>query len=221
MSFTYAQLKQAIQDYTENDETSFVTNLPLFIRQAEERILKNVQLSLFRKNSTALTTADNPYLAMPSDYLAPFSLSLRGPDADRFFVDFKDPSFLQTYTPDDTTTGAPRYYGVFDVENFLLAPTPNAPSVGTNYTAELHYFYRPQSLTAGADGGTTWLSINAELALLYGALIEAYIYMKGDQDVMSMYTSRFQEALIGIKMLGEAKETTDEYRTGKVIRAKQ
>jgi len=128
---------------------------------------------------------------------------------------------LQTYTPDDTTTGAPRYYGVFDVENFLLAPTPNAPSVGTNYTAELHYFYRPQSLTAGADGGTTWLSINAELALLYGALIEAYIYMKGDQDVMSMYTSRFQEALIGIKMLGEAKETTDEYRTGKVIRAKQ
>jgi|TARA_R110000868_G_scaffold14186_2_gene66137 hypothetical protein len=221
MSFTYAQLKQAIQDYTENDETSFVTNLPLFIRQAEERILKNVQLSLFRKNSTASTTADNPYLAMPSDYLAPFSLSLRGPDADRFFVDFKDPSFLQTYTPDDTTTGAPRYYGVFDVENFLLAPTPNAPSVGTNYTAELHYFYRPQSLTAGADGGTTWLSINAELALLYGALIEAYIYMKGDQDVMSMYTSRFQEALIGIKMLGEAKETTDEYRTGKVIRAKQ
>ena len=221
MSFTYAQLKQAIQDYTENDETSFVTNLPLFIRQAEERILKNVQLSLFRKNSTASTTADNPYLAMPSDYLAPFSLSLRGPDADRFFVDFKDPSFLQTYTPDDTTTGAPRYYGVFDVENFLLAPTPNAPSVGTNYTAELHYFYRPQSLTAGADGGTTWLSINAELALLYGALIEAYIYMKGDQDVMSMYTSRFQEALIGIKMFGEAKETTDEYRTGKVIRAKQ
>ena len=221
MSFTYAQLKQAIQDYTENDETSFVTNLPLFIRQAEERILKNVQLSLFRKNSTALTTADNPYLAMPSDYLAPFSLSLRGPDADRFFVDFKDPSFLQTYTPDDTTTGAPRYYAVFDVDNFLLAPTPDAPSVGTNYTAELHYFYRPTSLTQGAEGGTTWLSINAELALLYGALIEAYIYMKGDQDVMGMYNSRFQEAIVGIKMLGEAKETTDEYRIGKVIRERQ
>jgi len=220
MSFTYAQLKQAIQDYTENDETSFVTNLPLFIRQAEERILKNVQLSLFRKNSTASTTAGNPYLAVPSDFLAPFSLSLRGPDADKFFVEFKDPSFLQTYTPDDTTTGAPRYYGVFDVENFLLAPTPNAPAVGVNYTAELHYFYRPLSLTAGAESGTTWLSVNAEMAMLYGSLIEAYIYMKGEQDIMSLYNSRFNEALLGVKQLGEAKETTDEYRTGKVLREK-
>ena len=216
MSFTYAQLKTAIQDYTENDETSFVTNLPLFIRQAEERILKNVQLSLFRKNSTATTTASNKYLACPSDFLAPFSLSLAGTDGDKFFIEFKDPSFLQTYTPDSTTTGSPRYYAVFDINNFLLAPTPD-----TTYTAELHYFYRPASLTAGADSGTTWLSENAEMAMLYGSLIEAYIYMKGEQDVMAMYASRFQEAITGVKMLGEAKETTDEYRTGKVIRVKQ
>lgn len=216
MSFTYAQLKTAIQDYTENDETSFVTNLPLFIRQAEERILKNVQLSLFRKNASASTTASNKYLACPSDFLAPFSLSLAGSDGDKFFIDFKDPSFLQTYTPDATTTGAPRYYAVFDVDNFLLAPTPN-----TTYTAELHYFYRPASLTAGSDSGTTWLSENAEMAMLYGSLTEAYIYMKGEQDVLGMYAARFQEAITGVKMLGEAKETTDEYRTGKVIRTKQ
>ena len=215
MSFTYAQLKQAIQDYTENDETSFVNNLPLFIRQAEERILKNVQLSLFRKNVQATATINNPYLAVPSDYLAAFSLSMRGDDGDRFFLEFKDPSFLQSYTPDSTTIGAPRYYAVFDLDNFLLAPTPDAA-----YTAELHYFYRPASLTAGAEGGTTWLSENAEMAMLYGALIEAYIYMKGEQDVLSAYNSRFQEALVGIKMLGEAKETTDEYRKGKVIRDK-
>ena len=215
MSFTYAQLKQAIQDYTENDETSFVTNLPLFIRQAEERILKNVQLSLFRNNATASTTASNPYLAVPSDYLAPFSLSLRGPDGDRFFIEFKDPSFVQTYTPDTTTTGEPRYYCVFDIDNFLLGPTPNSA-----YTAELHYFYRPASLTAGAEGATTWLSINAEMAVLYGSLIEAYIYMKGEQDIMSLYNSRFNESLVGVKQLGEAKETTDEYRTGKVLREK-
>tara|TARA_R110000772_G_scaffold93988_3_gene191670 strand:- start:117 stop:767 length:651 start_codon:yes stop_codon:yes gene_type:complete len=215
MSFTYAQLKQAVKDYTENDETSFVTNLPLFIRQAEERILKNVQLSLFRKNATASTTASNPYLAVPSDYLAPFSLSLRGTDGDRFFIEFKDPSFVQTYTPDTTTTGEPRYYCVFDIDNFLLGPTPNSA-----YTAELHYFYRPASLTAGADGATTWLSINAEMAVLYGSLIEAYIYMKGEQDIMSLYNSRFNESLVGIKQLGEAKETTDEYRTGKVLREK-
>jgi hypothetical protein len=216
MSFTYAQLKTAIQDYTENTETSFVTNLPIFIRQAEERILKNVQLSLFRKNVTATTTATNKYLTCPSDFLAPFSLSLAGTDGDKFFVDFKDPSFLQTYTPDSTTTGAPKYYAQFDVDHFLFAPTPDAA-----YTAELHYFYRPASLTAGVDSGTTWLSENAEMAMLYGSLIEAYIYMKGEQDVMAMYASRFQEAITGVKMLGEAKETTDEYRTGKVIRVKQ
>jgi len=216
MSFTYDQLKTAIQDYTENDETSFVTNIPLFIRQAEERILKNVQLSLFRKNATASCTASNKFLACPSDFLAPFSLSLAGTDGDKFFVDFKDPSFIQTYTPDATTTGSPRYYSVFDVDNFILAPTPDIA-----YTAELHYFYRPASLTAGSGSGTTWLSENAEMAMLYGSLIEAYIYMKGEQDVMGMYAGRFQEAITGIKMLGEAKETTDQYRTGMVIRTKQ
>jgi len=215
MSFTYDQLKTAIQDYTENDESSFVTNLPLFIRIAEERILKNVQLSLFRKNATASTTASNKFLACPSDFLAPFSLSLAGTDGDKFFIDFKDPSFIQTYTPDATTTGSPRYYAVFDVDNFILAPTPN-----TTFTAELHYFYRPASLTAGSGSGTTWLSENAEMSMLYGALIEAYIYMKGEQDVMNMYNKRFQESLIGLKMLGEAKETTDEYRRGKVLREK-
>lgn len=216
MSFTYAQLKQAIQDYTENDETSFVNNIPLFIRQAEERILKGVQLTLFRKNATAFTTASDKYLTCPADFLAPFSLSLEGTDGDKFFIEFKDPSFIQTYTPDATTTGAPRYYAQFDVDNFIFGPTPDA-----EYTAELHYFYRPASLTAGSDSGTTWLSINAEMALLYGSLIEAYIYMKGEADVMAMYNQRFQEAVIGVKMLGEAKETTDEYRTGKVIRDKQ
>ena len=216
MSFTYDQLKTAIQDYTENDESSFVTNLPLFIRISEERILKNVQLSLFRKNVTASTTASDKFLACPSDFLAPFSLSLAGTDGDKFFIDFKDPSFIQSYTPDATTTGSPKYYAVFDIDNFILAPTPN-----TTFTAELHYFYRPASLTAGSGSGTTWLSENAEMAMLYGALIEAYIYMKGEQDVMAMYNKRFEESLIGVKMLGEAKETTDEYRTGKVIRAKQ
>jgi hypothetical protein len=216
MSFTYAQLKQAIQDYTENDETTSVNNLPLFIRAAEERILKNVQLSLFRKNATALTSASFQYLKVPSDFLAPFSLSLTGTAGDKFFVDFKDMSFVQSYTPNPTVTGAPRYYSQFDVDNFVLAPTPDE-----GYTAELHYFYRPRSITAGAEDGTTWLSENAEMSLLYGALVEAYIFMKGEQDVMAMYTSRFQESLVGIKMLGEAKETTDEYRTGKVVRAKR
>jgi len=222
MSFTYAQLKTAIQDYTENTETSFVTNLPVFIRTAEERILKSVQLSLFRKNVSGTASSGNKFLEMPSDFLAPYSLSLRtvtdpvasGSNYD--FVEFKDVSFVQSYTPDPATTGVPKYYATFDVSNFILAPTPNA-----NYTAELHYLYRPVSLTAGADSGTTWLSDNADLSLLYGSLIEAYIFMKGEQDVMAMYDKRFQESLSGLKLLGEAKETTQDYRVGQVIRPKQ
>ncbi len=216
MSFTYDELKQAIQDYTENDETSFVTNLPLFIRQAEERILKNVQLSLFRKNVSGALTASNKYLACPSDFLAPFSLSFINSDSDHVFLDFKDVDFVQSFNPDATTTGNPRYYAVFDINNFVLGPTPDS-----NYAVELHYFYRPASLTAGAGSGTTWLSENAELALLYGSLIEAYIYMKGEQDVMAQYEKRFAEAITGLKMFGESKEVTDEYRTGKLIRPKQ
>lgn len=217
MSFTYAQLKQAIQDYTENDETSFVNNLPLFIRQAEERILKQVQLSLFRKNATASAASGNQYLAVPSDFLAPYSLSFRtGETGAKEFLEFKDISFLQEYTPAPSTTGEPKYYGQFDVENFLLSPTPDA-----SYTMELHYLYRPASITTLADSGTTWLATNAPMAMLYGSLIEAYIYMKGEQDVLASYEKRLQESIVGIKLLGEAKETTDQFRTGQVIRAKQ
>jgi len=216
MSFTYDQLKQAIQDYTENDETSFVNNLPVFIRQAEERILKNVQLSLFRKNVSGAMSASNKYLACPSDFLAPFSLSFVDGDSDHQFLEFKDADFVQTFNPDATTTGNPRYYAVFDVDNFILGPTPDSA-----YAVELHYFYRPASLTAGSGSGTTWLSENAEIAMLYGSLMEAYIYMKGEPDMLGQYEKRFMEAIQGMKMLGEAKEVTDEYRTGMVIRPKQ
>ena len=214
MSFTYDQLKQAIQDYTENSETSFVANLPLFIRASEERILKNVQLDLFRRNQTAALTQANPYLNCPSDFLAPFSLSYTL-NNEKTFVEFKDVSFVQTYSPNATTQGLPKYYAQFDVDNFLVGPTPNA-----NLDVELHYLYRPTSITAGAGSGTTWISLNGELALLYGSLVEAYIFMKGEADVMQQYNQRFEEAMIGLKMLGEAKETTQEYRVGKVIRTK-
>jgi len=212
MSFTYAQLKQAIQDYTENDETSFVNNLPLFIRMAEERILKGVQLNLFQKNQFGNMTSGNEYLASPSDFLAPFSLSIDVSGSKEFLL-FKDLDFVQTYTPDATTTGQPKYYAQFDVDNFIIAPTPDA-----NYTVDIHYLYRPASITTGAEDGTTWLSENAELALLYACLIEAYIYMKGDANVMQMYNQRFMEAVSRLKNLGEAQETIDEYRSGPIIR---
>ena len=216
MSFTYAALKTAIQDYTENTETTFVTHLPDFIKGAEERLLKTVQLSVFRKNSSGTMTSPNQYLAVPPDYLSSFSLSYTNSSSEKVFLQLKDADFVQTYNPNPATTGLPKYYAVFDVDNFILAPTPNS-----NYSVELHYYYRPTSLTAGSDSGTTWLSENTPYALLYGSLIEAYIYMKGEQDMVALYEKRFTQALVEAKQLGEAKETTDEYRTGMVVRPKQ
>jgi len=216
MSFTYAQLKQALQDYLETSETTFVNNLPLFIRLSEERILKNVQLSLFRKNVTATATSGNQYLACPSDFLAPFSLSYTDAGNDKIFAEFKDVTFVQEYAPDAAVTGAPKYYAQFDNANFILGPAPSSA-----LPMELHYFYRPESLTSQPESGTTWLSINAELTLFYGAMVEAYLFLKGDPDLMAGYDKRFQESLLGLKMLGEAKQVTDEYRKGMVVRSKE
>tara|TARA_A100001201_G_scaffold45142_1_gene46077 strand:- start:5601 stop:6275 length:675 start_codon:yes stop_codon:yes gene_type:complete len=223
MSFTFSSLKQAIQDYTQNTETSFVTNLPLFIEAAEERILKNVQLTFFRKNVSANTTAGSKYLVTPSDFLAPFSLSYTNSDNDVVFLDYKDVNYVQEYNPDETITGNPKYYSLFEGNGpagvsgyFILAPTP-----ASNLAVELHYFYRPNSLTAGAESDSTWLSTNAKIAMLYGSLIEAYTYMKGEADIMANYEKRFAEAIATLKNFGEAKEITDAYREGLVRRVAQ
>lgn len=210
MTMTFDELKTAIQDYTENDETTFVNNLPLFIRLAEERILKSIQLNLFQKNAGGVMTTGNKFLAAPIDFLAPFSLSIEVSGAKEFLL-FKDLDFIQTYTPNATTTGQPKYYAQFDVGNFIIAPTPDAA-----YVVELQYLYRPASLTAGAGSGTTWLSENAEITLLYASLIEAYTYMKGDPNLMQMYNQRYAEGITRLKNLGEAQEVVDEYRYGQI-----
>ena len=214
MSFTYAELKTAVQDYTENTETTFVNSLDVFIKNTEERILKTAQLEVFRKNQTGSLAASNQYLALPSDYLAPFSLSFTS-GSNKEFLLFKDVNFVQSFNPNNSTTGAPRYYAQFDVDNFIIGPTPDSA-----YPVELHYFYRPQSLTAGADNGTTWLSSNASVAMLYGSLIEAYTFMKGETDLIQNYTQRFTEALSRVKNFGESQEVTDAYRTGLILREK-
>lgn len=213
MSFTYDELKSAIQDYTENTETTFVNSLDIFIKNAEERILKIAQLEVFRKNQSGNLTSSNQYLALPSDYLAPFSLSLMN-GSDKEFVLFKDVNFVQSFNPDGAT-GVPRYYAQFDIDNFILGPTPDS-----NYAVELHYFYRPLSLTQKAGNETTWLSTNASVALLYGSLIEAYTFMKGEGDLIQNYTQRFTEALSRVKNFGESQEVTDAYRTGLILREK-
>jgi hypothetical protein len=205
MAFTFTTLKTAIQEYTDNTETTFVSQLSRFIINAEERILKECQLDDFRKNVTGSATQSNKFLTKPTDFLAPFSLSIVNSSANEF-LEYKHVTFLQDYTPNPSTTGTPKYYGDWDEDTFLLAPTPDA-----SFTAELHYFYRPQSITA-SDDGTSWLGTNAELALLYGALVEAYTFMKGEQDLLTLYNGRFQESIQWLKNLGEGKQTRDEYR---------
>ena len=209
MSFTFTTLKQAIQDWTENDETTFVNNLDFFITNTEERILKLIDLDFFRKNVSGATSASNQYLAMPTDYLASFSLSVTNGSSKEFLL-LKDVNFIQEYNPDATVTGTPKYYAPFDVSNFILAPTPDA-----NYVSELHYFYRPQSITASGDG-TSWIGTNAPDTLLYGCLIEAYTFMKGEADMLQLYQTRFNEAIARLKNYGEGVENSDAYREGLV-----
>ena len=208
MSFTLATLKTAIQDYTDNDETVFVSQLNNFIKAAEEKIFKSIDLDIFRKNVTSAVTTSDPYLSVPADFLSSFSLQITSAGSESFLLQ-KDVNFLREYSPSASTTGLPKYYAKFDVNNFILAPTPDA-----NYTVELHYYYRPASLTAGADDGTTWVSTNAPFALLYGSLIEAYTFMKGEPDVIQNYDKLYMQYLERLKDFGEARENTDGYRSG-------
>jgi hypothetical protein len=213
MAYTLAQLTQAIQDYTQNDETLFVNNIPNFIRNVEDLILQSVDLDVFRKNSLANMSSGNKYLAKPTDYLSTFSMAITVSGEKRFLL-IKDVNFLQEYAP-TTSLGVPKYYSPFDSGYFIIAPTPNS-----NYVVELHYFYRPDSLADAGSSGTTWLSTNAPMAMLYGCLVEAYGFMKGEQDVMANYKEMFGIALNRLKDLGEAKENTDAYRVGLPLRGR-
>ena len=283
MSYTYTQLKTAVKNYTDNQEAVFVSHLDRFILTAEERIFKSVDFEFFRKNVSGSMTSGNEFLAVPDDYLASFSLSVINSSSKEFLLQ-KDVNFIQEYNPNPSTTGVPRYYAIYDINNFILSPTPNA-----DFDAELHYYYRPISLTkskvtltvsnvtgtfssgetitggtsgenttinsltsatelvitlptgdftvgetvtGGTSGATgivvstsadttlTWLSENAPNALLYGSIIEAYVFMKGEPDIMSMYNERFVESLVRLKDLGEARENDDANRQGLPRRAR-
>lgn len=209
MAWTYATLVQAIKDFTQYDETTFNANIDTFIRNAEERLLYAVDLDYFRKNQTTTLTASNKYLAVPVDYLSPFSLSVTVNGSQSFLL-MKDVEYLQEYNPTGAT-GVPKYYAMFDVDNFILAPVPAG-----NYPVELHYYYKPQSIITE---GTTWLGDNAEQALLYACLVEAYTFMKGEPDLLNLYNQRFNESLARLKNYGEGRENEDAFRSG-LIRVK-
>jgi len=203
---TYAELKSLVQNYLQNTETTFVSDLPKLIEQAEERILKTVNLPVFRKNVSGTLSLGNQYLSTPTDFLDNFSLSFTN-SSEQTFLLYKDVNFIREAYANASTTGLPKHYALFDDTTFIIGPTPN-----DNFVVELHYFYRPASITAGEDSGTTWLSTNAINALLYGTLLESYVYMKGEPDLMMQYEKRFLEALARLKNLGEGDNTVDTYR---------
>ena len=207
----YAELTQDLQDYLETSETSFVNNIPTFVRQAEERIYRSVQIPELRKNATASTTAGNQYLAHPSDFLSVFSLAVVDGSGNYSYLYDKDVNFIREAYPSSSTQGTPKYYAQFDGDqvgtegNFILGPTPSSA-----LTVELHYYYDPPSIV---DTGTSWLGTNAETALLYGSLVEAYTYLKGDADMLQVYMERYADAME--KLFGiDIRSKRDDYRDG-------
>ena len=208
---TYAELVAAIKDYTNNTETAFVAAIPTFVKQAEQRIYRSVNLPVNRKNQAGNMTDGNAYLTMPTDFLFPMSLSITS-SSNQIFLLNKDANFIRSTYPNASTKGTPKYYGTFASDTFIIGPTPDA-----SYVTELHYYYQPASIV---DTSPSWLGTNADTVLLYGSLVEAYTYMKGDADMMQLYQQRYQEALGLLKMQAEGRMTGDEYRDGTIRVAK-
>ena len=231
----YATLFETIKGYVENDfpNTQYTDSsgtlvnytskeqIDTFIQQAEQRIYNSVQFPSIRKNVTGTTYASNPYLSSPNDFLAVYSMAVIDGSGNYEYLLNKDVNFLRAAYPNPNTTGIPKYYALFGPTttnanppvitnelSFMLAPTPNK-----SYSVELHYYYYPESIVTA---GTTWLGDNFDSALLYGSLIEAYTYMKGEADVLAEYQKRYEEAMNLAKRLGDGMERQDAYRSGQV-----
>jgi hypothetical protein len=204
----YTQLVDEIQSYTEN--TFQTTDIDTFIQQAEQRIYNSVQLPALRKNVTGNLTLGNKYLATPSDWLSTFSLAVINANNEYLYLLNKDVNFIRQSFPDTDSDyyGQPQYYAVFDNNTFIVGPTPDA-----SYNAELHYFYYPQSITTA---GTSWIGDNFSSVLLYGSLLEAYTYMKGEADIIAGYQKRYDDAMQLLIQLGDGKNRQDAYRSGQV-----
>jgi hypothetical protein len=226
---TYTELVTAIQTYTENtfpattladgSTVSSTTQINRFITQAEQRIYNMVQFPSLRKNVTGSVTTSNKYLSCPEDFLSTYSLAVIDASGNYEYLLNKDVNFIRQAYPNATTdTGIPKYYALFGPTvntstitnelSFIVGPTPDA-----SYSVELHYYYYPVSITVAASG-QTWLGDNFDTVLLYGSLVEAYTYMKGEVDIITGYDAKYKEALTLAKRLGDGLERSDAYRSG-------
>jgi hypothetical protein len=209
---TYLELCTAIQDYVENSFSS--DQLALFTKEAEQRIYNSIQLPDLRKNVTGVITLHNKYLQCPNDFLSAYSIAVIDPTSGEYtYLLNKDVNFIREAYPSPTSYGTPKYYAIFgprsdDVNEltFILGPTPDV-----QYETELHYFYYPPSIV---DAGDTWLGENFDSALLYGSILEAYTFLKGDADIMTNYRQRYEEAMNLLNTLATGKDRGDAYRNG-------
>lgn len=205
----YTQLTAEIQSFTQNTEADFVSSIPTFVRTAEQRIYNSVQLPAQRANVVSNTTAANQYLTLPTGFLSVFSIAVVNAVAGGYeYLLNKDVNFIRGAFPFPGVVGQPKYYAIFDEDTLLLGPTPDA-----TYNIELHYNRYPASITTS---GTSWLGDNFDSVLLYGSLVEAYIFMKGEADVLAMYQAKYDDALMKLKRLGDGLLRQDAYRSGQV-----
>lgn len=204
----YAELNQAIQDYIEAGDQSFLDNIPNFVRATEQKIYNMVQLPALRKNVMGSVTAGVKYLTLPTDWLAAYSLAVMDADGVYTFLMNKDVNYIREAFPDPATDGLPTHYAIFDQDTLLLGPTPDA-----DYDVEMHYFYYPPSIV---DAGTSWVGDNFDTALLYGSLVEANMYIKGEADMTTLYKSKFDDALAELKKLADGRNRRDAYRSGQI-----
>lgn len=212
---TYTELQAAICDYTQNFEQDFVANIPVFVKQAEQRIFNTVQFPSLRRNVTGFTSNNNKYLACPGDFLAVYSMAVINTDGSYEYLLNKDVNFIRQAYPTPSSVGVPKYYALFGPSfangtelSFILGPTPN-----NRYNVELHYFFYPTSISE-TESGTSWLGDNFDSVLLYGALVEAITFMKGEADMVKLYNDKYAEALALAKRLGDGMERGDAYRDG-------
>jgi hypothetical protein len=217
---TYTELTAAIINYTQNSESTFVANIPLFVKQAEERIYNSVQIPALRKNVTGTTSNNNKYLSCPNDFLSVFSISALDQVTGEFeFLLNKDVNFIRAAYPNPNETGFPKYYALYGPTvvdgiitnelSFIIGPTPSG-----GYSLELNYYYYPESITTAQ---TSWLGDSYDPVLLYGSLREAYLFMKGEQDLITYYEKMYQDAIAQLNRLGTGLERTDAYRSGQAI----
>lgn len=212
----YTQLSDALIAYTENNSSEFAAQIPVFVQQAEQRIYNNVQFPSLRKNVTGVATVGTPYLSCPNDFLAVYSMAVIDATGAYEYLLNKDVNYIRQAYPSPTDIAMPKYYALFGPTvasgvitnelSFILGPTPDAA-----YFIELHYYYYPESIVTAT---TTWLGDNFDSVLLYGALVEAYTYMKGETDLLAVYDGKYKEALALAKRLGDGMERQDAYRSG-------